>query len=107
MAASIASTRSGEATPPACRSVRANPSTVPTTSRRTPAESLECGFRARATPFGASGTEECPPGQRVHPFGVLPVLEHRAEGARGEVRIEVAGAEGVQRGRPVHRLGDP
>ena len=36
-----------------------------------------------------SGTDERPRAERLHPLGVLPVLEHRPEGPGGEVRIEL------------------
>src|SRR5919206_584064 len=116
IADSIASTRSGEAVTPAARSVRANPSTVATTSRGG-ADGAQEALPTSGAPWtgveppvpgrgpGSAATEQRSAGERVHPVGVLAVLEHRAERAGGEVGVEVARAEGVQRRGPVHRLG--
>ena len=42
----------------------------------------------------------------AHPVGVLAVLQDGAERRRRAVEVELAGADELQRARPVERLGD-
>src|SRR5215211_1858160 len=90
-ASSIAWTRSGLASTPATRRVRAKPTSVSTTV------------------IGGScpaGPDQLPDADRAHPLLVLAVLEHRAQAGRGEVRVQLARPEGDEGLGPVERLGD-
>ena len=85
-AASIAWTRSGVAATPACRSVRAKPTSTSVTTAQVIHQGVQAG-----------GPD---------PLDVLAVLEDRAQRGGREIRVEVPGAQRGERGGPVDRLGD-
>src|SRR5690606_2867104 len=86
-------TRSGEASTPALRSTRANPSSTSLTSRR-------------LTPVTSGHADDGVERHLAHAVAVLLVLQHRAERRCGQVGVQLTRAERVQGTGPVDRLGD-